>query len=137
MMMRTHAFSSCESMLAICMLPRVTLLQRQIRNRRQGQNESRVGGVNPESRFTHCCPSIEQTFRSDAERQPDVQVGQLEGEVAAQKRAMDADLRERAAEAERLKAAVEELRSAAGHDVADSEAAIVSLQVLLSTVPGP
>ena len=59
-----------------------------------------------------------------------VQVGQLEEEVAVQKRAMEADLRERAAEAERLKAAVEELRSAAGHDVADSEAAILGLQVL-------
>ncbi len=47
-----------------------------------------------------------------------------------QKRAMDADLRERAAEAERLKAAVDELRNATSHDVADSEAAILGLQVL-------
>ena len=59
-----------------------------------------------------------------------MQVAQLEEEVAVQKRAMDADLRERAAEAERLKAAVEELRNATSHDVADSEAAILGLQVL-------
>ena len=59
-----------------------------------------------------------------------VQVDQLEEEVAVQKRGMDADLRERAAEAERLKAAVEELRNATSHDVADSEAAILGLQVL-------
>ena len=56
------------------------------------------------------------------------QVGQLEEEVAGAKRAMDADLREKAAEAERLKAAVEELRNATSHTVADSEAAILSLQ---------
>lgn len=48
--------------------------------------------------------------------------------MGAAKRAMDADLRERAAEAERLKAAVEELRGAAHHDVADSEAGILALQ---------
>lgn len=59
-----------------------------------------------------------------------MQVDQLEEEVAVQKQAMDADLRERAAEAERLRAAVEELRNATSHDVADSEAAILGLQVL-------
>ena len=59
-----------------------------------------------------------------------MQVDQLEEEVAVQRRAMEADLRERVAEAERLKAAVEELRNATGHDAADSEAAILGLQVL-------
>ena len=57
------------------------------------------------------------------------QVAQVEDEVAAQKRAMDADLREKVAEAERLRAAVEELRNATSHDVAASEAGILGLQV--------
>ena len=49
--------------------------------------------------------------------------------MAAQKRAMDADLREKVAEAERLRATVEELRNATSHDVAASEAGILGLQV--------
>jgi len=62
------------------------------------------------------------------------QVDQLEDEAATQKKSMDADLREKAAEAERLKATVEELRSVTSHDVADSEAAILGLQVLCCPV---
>ena len=53
----------------------------------------------------------------------------MEDEVATQKRAMDADLREKVAEAERLRATVEELRNATSLDVAASEAGILGLQV--------
>ena len=55
--------------------------------------------------------------------------------MAAQKRGMDADLREKVAEAERLRATVEELRNATSHDVAASEAGIICLQVKRGLAP--
>jgi hypothetical protein len=64
-------------------------------------------------------------------------VAALEAQLAATKEGMEAEMRERAAEADALRAAVAVLRGAAAPTLAESEAALAALQARLLLAPAP
>lgn len=87
-------------------------------------SEGRQGSedAHPSRHAVHKLPAVRQ------QRAVWGQVAALERQLAANREAMEVDIRAKAAEAEALKGVVDELRNATSHTIAGSEAAILALQ---------